>query len=50
MIDKLDSSLQLVLNSIQLRMLPEMFRALVERPETLEDGKKGISAIPSICD
>ena len=24
-------------------MLPEMFRALVERPETLEDGKKGIS-------
>ena len=28
---------------VQLRMLPEMFRALVERPETLEDGKKGIS-------
>ncbi len=22
---------------VQLRMLPEMFRALVERPETLED-------------
>ncbi|MDU4449600.1 MAG: sodium:alanine symporter, partial [Staphylococcus lugdunensis] len=28
---------------VQLRMLPEMFRALVEKPETLESGKKGIS-------
>lgn len=25
---------------VQLRMLPEMFRALVEKPETLESGKK----------
>ena len=25
---------------VQLRMLPEMFRALVEKPETLESGEK----------
>lgn len=29
-------------------MLPEMFRALVERPETLEDGKKGISPFQAL--
>lgn len=28
---------------VQLRMLPEMFRALVEKPETLKNGEKGIS-------
>lgn len=28
---------------VQLRMLPEMFRALVEKPETLKSGEKGIS-------
>ena len=28
---------------IQLRMLPEMFRALTEKPETLSSGEKGIS-------
>ena len=28
---------------VQLRMLPEMFRALVEKPETLKIGEKGIS-------
>ena len=27
---------------IQLRMLPEMFRALTEKPETLSSGEKGI--------
>ena len=25
---------------VQLRMLPEMFRALVEKPETLKNGEK----------
>lgn len=28
---------------VQLRMLPEMFKALVEKPETLKNGEKGIS-------
>ncbi|MGW9857297.1 alanine or glycine:cation symporter, AGCS family [Staphylococcus hominis] len=28
---------------VQLRMLPEMFKALVEKPETLKSGEKGIS-------
>ena len=28
---------------VQLRMLPEMFRALTEKPETLNSGEKGIS-------
>lgn len=28
---------------VQLRWLPEMIRAVLEKPETLEDGKKGIS-------
>ncbi|WP_281673311.1 alanine/glycine:cation symporter family protein [Staphylococcus auricularis] len=28
---------------VQLRWLPEMIRAVFEKPETLEDGKKGIS-------
>ena len=28
---------------VQLRMVPEMFRALVEKPETLKNGEKGIS-------
>mgnify|MGYP002714863692 FL=1 len=28
---------------VQLRMLPEMFIALVEKPETLKNGEKGIS-------
>ena len=28
---------------IQFRMLPEMFRALTEKPETLSSGEKGIS-------
>ena len=28
---------------VQLRMLSEMFRALVEKPETLKNGEKGIS-------
>lgn len=28
---------------VQLRMLPEMFRALVEKPETLKNEEKGIS-------
>lgn len=29
---------------IQLRWLPEMFRVIGEKPETLEDGQKGISS------
>ncbi|QLK86221.1 sodium:alanine symporter family protein [Staphylococcus sp. 17KM0847] len=28
---------------VQIRWLPEMFRALTEKPETLDSGKKGIS-------
>lgn len=28
---------------VQLRMLPEMFKTLVEKPETLKNGEKGIS-------
>ncbi|PTE94401.1 sodium:alanine symporter [Staphylococcus equorum] len=28
---------------VQLRWIPEMFRAIVEKPETLDSGKKGIS-------
>lgn len=28
---------------VQIRMLPEMFKALVEKPETLKNGEKGIS-------
>ena len=28
---------------VQLRWIPEMFRAIGEKPETLDNGKKGIS-------
>ena len=34
---------------VQLRMLPEMFRALVEKPETLKNGEKGISPFQALA-
>lgn len=34
---------------VQLRMLPEMFRALVEKPETLKNGEKGISSFQAFA-
>lgn len=34
---------------VQLRWLPEMFRVIFEKPETLEDGKKGISSFQAFA-
>lgn len=34
---------------IQLRWLPEMFRVIGEKPETLEDGQKGISSFQAFA-
>lgn len=34
---------------VQLRWLPEMFRVIGEKPETLEDGKKGISSFQAFA-
>ncbi len=34
---------------VQLRWLPEMFRIIFEKPETLEDGKKGISSFQAFA-
>ena len=34
---------------VQLRWLPEMFRVIFEKPETLEDGRKGISSFQAFA-
>lgn len=34
---------------VQFRWLPEMFRVIGEKPETLEDGKKGISSFQAFA-
>lgn len=34
---------------VQLRWLPEMFRVIFEKPETLDDGRKGISSFQAFA-